>query len=95
MEKKNEYVVEFQIGDLVPIGLALVVSGLVLAYGLDIMSDVSEGMTASSVEKNATVAAINGVAVLPSKLPTIATVVVAAIVIGILVKYFGGVGGSR
>ena len=51
------------------------------------MGDVQDDMTADSAEYNATADAISGVAELPSKLPTIATVVVAAVIIGILVTY--------
>ena len=51
------------------------------------MGDVKTDMTANSYEANATDDAIQGVAKIPAKLPLIATVVVAAIIIGILVRY--------
>jgi len=41
----------------------------------------------SSAEYNATVNGISGVAKIPEKIPTIATVVLAAVIIGILVTY--------
>lgn len=84
MEKK---VSEFNIQDMLPIGLTFVVLGIGLAYGLNVMGDVKTDMTANSAEYNATGDAIEGVAKLPEKLPLIATVVVAAIIIGILVRY--------
>ena len=85
---KAEYeVVEFDITDMLPIGLTFVVLGIGLSYGLEVMGDVRDGMAANSAEKNATIDAIEGVSKLPEKMPMIATVVVAAIIIGILVRY--------
>ena len=90
---------KFQIQDLLPIGMTLVVLGIALAYGLQVMGDVQEDIeiandptwtTASgtvTTAGNATGDAIEGVAEIPSKLPTIATVIVAAVIIGILVTY--------
>ena len=127
MKNQDETLVEFQIGDLVPIGLALIVSGLILAYGLSIVSDTrnsgvqkcdnsswtyneSDGQCCGVVksispccnETTGTTAAYNGtrsigesLANITTKIPTIATIVIAAIVIGILLKYFGGMGRSE
>ena len=81
---------KFQIQELLGIGLTLVVLGIGLAYGLDVMGDVSDDMTANTMEKNATSDAIDGVAKIPEKMPTIATVIVAAVIIGILVTYLWG-----
>ena len=80
-------VCEFDITDMLPIGLTFVVLGIGLAYGLNVMGDVKADMTANSAEYNATGSAIEGVAKIPEKMPLIATVVVAAIIIGILVRY--------
>ena len=80
--------VKFQLSELLGIGMTLVVLGIGLAYGLQVMGDVKDDFTdTSSAEYNATVDAIDGVAKIPEKLPTIATVVVAAVIIGILVTY--------
>ena len=81
---------KFQIQELLGIGLTLVVLGIGLAYGLEVMGDVRDDMTANTMERNATEDAISGVAKLPEKMPTIATVVVAAVIIGILVTYLWG-----
>ena len=104
---------EFGINDLLGIGMTLVVLGVGLAYGLQVMGDVREdmgdeacsGFWNSSVNQcqdsttnttvisgndagfNATGNAIEGVAKIPEKLPTIATVVVAAVILGVLVTY--------
>lgn len=108
----------FDIQDMLPIGVTLVVVGLVLAFGLQILGDVKTDMgtdgcaartdgnttynattglcnngTADSTFNpgaayNGTVDAVTGVAKFPSKIPLIATVVVAVVIIGILVRYF-------
>jgi uncharacterized protein YjeT (DUF2065 family) len=87
----------FNIQDILTIGLVLVVTGIALAVGLQIMGDVrtdqqGDSFNASdsstwSTAYNASGQAIDGVAKLPEKMPLIATVVVAAIVIGVLVRY--------
>ena len=131
MEKK---IVRFEIQDMLPIGLTLVVAGIGLVYGLNVMGDVGSGMCTGVREHvgttgtcyvcpnsshiyydstynfcantsvkvasnnvtaavggdhsvNASVNAMDGVAKIPEKMPLIATVIVAAIIIGILVRY--------
>ena len=78
---------KFQIQDILPIGLTLVVTGIGLAYGLNVMGDVKDDMTVNSTEYNATQDALTGIAKLPNKFSLIVTVIVAAILIGILVRY--------
>ena len=84
MERK---VCKFDIKDMLPIGLTLVVLGIGVSYGLNVMGDVKDDFTSGTAEYNATEDAIDGVAKLPEKLPLIATVIVAVIIIGILVRY--------
>ena len=84
MEKN---IARFDIQDILPIALTFVVSGIGIAYGLNVMGDVKDDMTANSAEANATADAIDGVAKLPEKFPLIINVVVAAIIIGILIRY--------
>jgi len=96
---KTKQYVNFQIQDLLPIAMTLVVTGIGVAFGLNVMSDVrtdfvtgASGCNATSkascgIEYNATGQAIEGVAKIPEKMPLIATVIVAAILIGILVRY--------
>jgi hypothetical protein len=97
----------FDLKDLLPIGLVLIVAGIAIAYGLNVLGDVRDGFieddanygaagcesgefdncTTITAEMNASDNAITGVSNLPEKMPLIATVVVAAIIIGILVRY--------
>jgi len=109
---------EFEIKDMLPIGVTIVVVGMVLAFGLEIMGDVRDDIGENtcaarsdsyttfnatqqqcqnasgnlvdpgSAEYNATIDGITGVSKLPEKLPLIATVIVAVIIIGILVRFF-------
>jgi uncharacterized protein (UPF0333 family) len=78
---------KFQIGDIMPIAITLVVAGIAIAFGLSVMEDVQGDLTANSNAYNATGDAIEGVAKLPEKLPLIVTVIVAALIIGILLRY--------
>ena len=83
-------IVEFQISELLGIAMTLVVLGIGIGYGLQVMGEIKDDMTPSSFEANATQSAIEGVAKIPEKLPTIATVIVASVIIGILVTYLWG-----
>jgi len=87
--EKNKQIVEFGIGDIWPIALTFVIAGLGIAYGLQAMGEAQDDMTANSSEYNATQNAIEGVAKFPEKFGTIITIVVAAIIIMILVRYLG------
>jgi hypothetical protein len=100
----------FDLQDLLPIGVTLIVVGLVLAFGLQILGetkaemcstgytfnsssdscylDTNTSMITRTAQLNGTLDTITGVAKFPSKLPLIATVVVAVVIIGILIRYF-------
>jgi|TARA_Y100000034_G_C6553227_1_gene239108 hypothetical protein len=84
MEQKTA---QFQIQDMLPIALTLVVVGIGVSYGINVVSDVRGDFTANTSEYNATDKTMEGLGKLPEKLPLIATVLVAAIIIGILVRY--------
>lgn len=86
-QQRNQMKARFEIKDMLPIALTLVVTGIGVAYGLNVMEDVQGDLTVNSAAYNATGDAITGVAKLPNKLPLIVTVIVAAIIIGILVRY--------
>ena len=90
LEEAAQDVAEFEVKDLLSIGMMLVVLTIGLAYGLDITGEVRDDMTANSVERNATVDGMEAVSKIPEKLGTIVTVVIAAVLIGILVRYLWG-----
>lgn len=78
---------KFQIGDILPIAMVLVVAGIAITFGLNVQEDVQADMTTNSAAYNASADAIDGVGTLAEKLPLIATVVAAAIIIGVLIRY--------
>ena len=78
---------KFDIKDMLPIAITLVVVGIVIAFGLQVTGDVQDDMTVDSAEYNATGDAVTAVAKIPEKLGLIVTVIIAAVIIGILVRY--------
>lgn len=85
MENKQQ--AKFSLNELLGVGFTLIVLGIAMAYGLDIMTDVQSDFVADSTQYNATADTISAVTNVTSKLPTIATVIVASVLIGILVVY--------
>lgn len=85
MNKKGQ---ALGVQNLLTVGIVLVVVGIALAFGLQVMGNIKADMTAASSEANATQDAIDGVSNLTNYLPTIGLVVAAVIVIGILTAAF-------
>ena len=81
---------KFEIGQIVPIVVVLAVAGLVIAFTSQIGGDVQDDMTDDSLEYNATGKMLEANTKFADKLPLIATVIVAVILIGIIIKYFKG-----
>ena len=74
--------------DLFPVAVTFVALGVLLAFGLNVQTDVRDDFTANSVEYNASQKAIEANSNLASKLPILGTIIIAAIVVGVLVKAF-------
>ena len=79
--------INYSIQELLGVGFTLVVLGIGIGYGLDVMGDVRDDMAPGSVEQTAVNDTMNGVAKITEKTETIAVIVVASVVIGILVTY--------
>jgi len=79
--------------DLAPIAILFVVIAIVVSVGADVLSNIQEGKTTDSVEYNATQYGLQGLEELSSWLPTLAIIIVAAIVIGIIAAWFMFKGG--
>ena len=99
----------FEVGDILYLALTLVVAGMGIAFGLNVLSETRSDMCdtgytynstgnncnlnsnlsvrSQSAQLNATDDAIAGVAKFTDKMGLIATVIVASIVIGVLVRY--------
>jgi hypothetical protein len=74
---------------LVPFGILVVIAAIVFGLGGTILDAIQADQTADSVAYNATSDGLSGVATLSGWLPTIALVVAAAIVIGVVVTFLG------
>lgn len=79
----------YTIGDMLPIGLTFVVLAVALAIGAVVLAEVqsSDAITTGSYAENATLSGQEAVDEFAGWLPTIAIVVVAAIILGILIVY--------
>ena len=78
---------KLEVGDILPLALTLVVAGIGVAFGLSVLSDTRADFTANTAEYNATTDTITGISKFSDKFGLIATVIVAAIVIGLLVRF--------
>lgn len=83
----EEKISEFQVGDILPLALTICVAGIGISYTLSILSDVQDDMTPGSNESQAVSSTIVGVKKFADKFGLISTVLVAAILLGILVRY--------
>lgn len=77
----------FQVKDMLTLGITIVVLGIGLGLGSQVLGDVQDEQTSGSAEFNATGDAIEGLGNFSSKLPLIALVIVTAVIIGIIVKF--------
>ena len=88
-----------QIGDLVPVAVAFVVTGIVqinktksfnhkLAFGANIVGTTGNTFTAGSYEKNTTTQTQSAIWNVANQLPLLGLVVAAAVIIGVLIHSF-------
>lgn len=78
----------YTVKDLMPIALLIVVTAIAIGVGADVLSTVQADQTSGTAAYNASGFGLTGVSELSSWIPTIALVVAAAIVIGVLVYSF-------
>lgn len=89
-----EQIAQYDIQDLWPVALVFIVVGIGIAFGLDVLTDIKADFNTDNnastlnTQENATQDAIDAVAKFPEKMGILATVIVAAILIGVLVKAF-------
>ena len=76
------------LGDLFGVAVTFVALGVLVSFGLNVQADVRDDFTASTAEYNASQNAIDANANLADKLPILGTIVIAAIVVGVLIKAF-------
>ena len=76
------------LGDLFPAVVTFVAIGVLLSFGLSVQNSADDSFTANSYEANASRSAIQANNNLASNLPILGTILIAAIVVGVLVKSF-------
>ena len=79
----------FTISDLGTIAIALVVAAIILGLGGTILDEVQDTQTESTASYNASMYGLEGMNTLAEFIPTIAIVAVAAVVIGVILVFFG------
>ena len=79
----------FTINDLGTIAIALVVAAVILGMGATILEKVQGTQTLNGTAYNSTGYGLTGMNTMAEFIPTIAIVAVAAIVIGIILVFFG------
>lgn len=85
--KNKKQVREISIGDLLPIGMTLIVLGIGLSFGANIVSDIGNDFTSGSTEEGIINNTLDGIDTLASKMGIIALAVVAGVIIFILYRY--------
>jgi len=78
----------YKLADLMPVALIFVVASIAIGIGADVLSDIQTGQTSGGYAYNTSDFGLTGLAELGSWIPTLALVVAAAIVIGVLVYAF-------
>ena len=77
----------YTVSDLLPLAVAFVVVAIAISMGAEVLGEIRTGQTANSYERNATTDGLESLAELSGWLPTIALIVAAAVIIGIIVVY--------
>jgi len=79
----------FTISDLGTIAIALVVAAVIMGMGATILEKIKSTQVVNGSAFNTTNFGLDGISVMAEFIPTIAIVAVAAIVIGIILVFFG------
>ena len=89
-----EMIGQFSLQHLIPIAVAFVVIAFTVSMGAEILNDLYSDQTTNSYAQNATKSGLESLSELGSWLPTLALVVIAAVIIGVLITYLarGGAG---
>lgn len=87
--RKNKKAQAFTISDLGTVAIALVVAAIILGLGATILSEVQGTQTSGTAAYNASDYGLSGMNTMSQFIPTVAIVAVAAIIIGIILVFFG------
>ena len=80
--------------ELGALALVIVVASIIISMGATILGQLKLQQTDSSLEANVTNQGLAGMVTFGNWIPLIALVIAASIVIGVIVKYLGGVSGG-
>lgn len=76
------------IGELATIGIIFVVVTVVISIGADIVGNIRTSQTSGDYANNVSTSGLDALAKFGSWLPTLAIVIVASIIIGVIATYF-------
>lgn len=79
----------FTLGDLPNIAIALVIFAVVLGIGATILDNIQDTQTTDGYAYNASLGGLQGLDTMADYQTTIAIVAVAAVVVGIILVFFG------
>jgi len=94
-KNKNIHRKGYSLAAMGSLAIIFVVITIIISFGSTILDEIAEDQTAGTYERNATDLGNEALGELGSWLPTLALVVVAAIIIGIVVMYLGTRVGGR
>ena len=77
-----------QLGDLSPLAIAFVTVAIVLGVSGTVLTDIRSTQTTNSAAFNASTNGLTGVGNLSTWLPTLGTIIAAAVVVGIVATAF-------
>ncbi len=77
----------YQVGDLLPLAITFVVVAVAISLGAQVLSDIQDTQTTDDYAYNATGYGLSSMNTLAKWLPTIALVIVIAVIIGVLIVY--------
>lgn len=77
-----------RLGDLSGIAITFVVLAVTLSVGSTILDSIQDGNVADSYAANATTEGLSSLSTLADWLPTLATIVAAAVVIGVISFFY-------
>jgi predicted RND superfamily exporter protein len=87
MKKKGQ---NMGIGALIGVGVVFVILSIVLAFGADVVDDVSSDFTENSYADNISNDGLASLETISERQDTLATVVVVTLIIGLLLTGLGG-----
>ena len=83
------------IGDLAPIAIAFVVIVIVIAVGSIVVQELNDDQVAGTAARNATEKGLTALNNLSAQTPLLATVVIFAVIIGVVVGFFAMSGRNK